>query len=157
MCHRLGQWCNVARNVLCRIFGTNRDASRGLVTRLDKVKAAAKQGQRPSFELCYKLNFSAALRPTPLTSLARKMKLALLITLLFASSVIAQGPGIFDSDGHVKSVPVARDVNPEFAARSPTSKRETNAARMRRGLGPLPPTRRASGQCTFIIVITNLY
>jgi hypothetical protein len=86
------------------------------------------------------------------------MKLALLITLLFASSVIAQGPGIFDSDGHVKSAPVARDVIlPEFAARSPTSKRDTNAARMRRGLGPLPPTRRASGQCTFIIVITNLY
>jgi hypothetical protein len=52
------------RGMCCRVFGTNRDASRGLVTRLDKVKAAVKQGP---FELCYKLNFSAALRPTPLT------------------------------------------------------------------------------------------
>jgi hypothetical protein len=83
------------------------------------------------------------------------MRFFLLIVLLFASSAAAltSDSGIFDDNNNVKtaqavgSVPTPATAERRLARGTPI-KRDTNAARMRRGLSPLPPTRRAAGHCT---------
>ncbi|KAJ6540322.1 hypothetical protein B0H19DRAFT_1239669, partial [Mycena capillaripes] len=73
------------------------------------------------------------------------MRLHLSFAALALSSLVSANPGIFVPDGYVLRCPIEPSLqSPPKLARSIPEKRETNADRMRRGLPPLPPVRRAS-------------
>ncbi|KAJ6585918.1 hypothetical protein B0H19DRAFT_1111017 [Mycena capillaripes] len=65
-----------------------------------------------------------------------------LATLVFASFVSANS-GIFSPDGQV--IPIQIEPSVVESRLVGSNRRDTNAERLRRGMSPLPPTRRSSG------------
>jgi len=83
------------------------------------------------------------------------MQLHLLALLSILSTptfgAVIRSPQAMDTSAtDVGDLPPANNTGPELRAfRPPAFKRITNAERLKRGLGPLPPTKRSSGAYHF--------